>query len=557
MTKLSDLLQLSLLSITKLSLGSASYLSQILCYHSISDDGWQYCVSPAAFEVQLSWLSQIFEIVPLSLYIKNNQATPKPLLAITFDDGYADIYHVAFPIMKKLGIVGTVFLCKDPSSSLTDPQYPKSFMTKKMIQTLVSAGWSVGYHTLDHSDLSTLSSDELLESQIKPTGYPTKYFAYPMGHYDQYSIRFVAQYYQYGFTTDPISIDHSPFTMPRTMIEHIHSQLPVFQSLLTAKGLGIYHHYTRLMRLKANIFASKNMPRLHYPPQLSEFMLEKPFYPEDPSDSYYFGYYQKKSKLAFVKFWSAARRNLRYRWLQNEANFYQMFWSKLKPRLSKDQVVTIPRYHGSSFRDLPYLMIERIKATPISKLDHKVQVKMIGQVLSFLHQLSAVITKSELRLLPPRGPLYWVLLMPPVTLGALLRHRSHYKTIFSLACCFLLNLPWLISRKDRGVVHRDINEWNILKNKQGIILIDFQLACYGDPLVEIAIIMLKYYHQTLDFGLIASSDQVKLVVKDLRAKKALSAYVALFTLYDFYLNRKSTPEALKLAQDYMQGKITI
>ena len=147
--------------------------------------------------------------------------------------------------------------------------------------------------------------------------------------------------------------------------------------------------------------------------------------------------------------------------------------------------------------------------------------------------------------------------MPPVTLGALLRHRTHYKTIFSLACCFLLNLPWLISRKDRGIVHRDINEWNILKNKQGIILIDFQLACYGDPLVEIAIIMLKYYHQTLDFGLIASNDQVKLLVKDLRAKKALSAYVALFTLYDFYLNRESTPEALKLSQDYMQGKITI
>jgi peptidoglycan/xylan/chitin deacetylase (PgdA/CDA1 family) len=557
MTKFSDLIQLSLLATTKLSLDRVSYPNQILCYHSVSNDGWQYSVSETAFESQLSWLMQVFEIVPLSLFLKNNKSNSKSLLALTFDDGYSDIYHVAFPIMQRLGLVGTVFLCKKPSSNLINPQYPKSFMTKKMIQTLESAGWSIGYHTRDHSDLSTLTSDELLDTQIKPANYSTKYFAYPMGHYDRYSSRFVAQYYQYGFTTDPISFDHSPLTIPRTMIEHVHSELPIFQSLLTAKGLGRYHYYTRIMRFKARLFTSKNMPRQYYPPRISEFRLEKPFDPEDPSDSYYFGYYQKKSKLAFVKFWSATRHNLRYRWLQNEANFYRIFWSKLKSRLSQNQVVTIPHYYESSFQGLPYLMIERIEAIPISKLDHKVQVKMIGQVLSFLNQVTAVINRRELRLLPRRGPLYWMLLMPPVTLGALLRHPSHTKTIFSLACCFLVNLPWLILRKERGIVHRDINEWNILKNKRGIILIDFQLVCYADPLIEIAIIMLKYYHQTLDFGLITSSDQVRLVIKDLQAKKTLSAYVALFTLYDFYLNRDSTPEALKLAQDYMQGNINI
>ena len=72
-------------------------------------------VTPDTFHHQLAFLKKHFNIVPLSYFIDRTPNTqyPKPLCAITFDDGWRDNYEIAFPILRKHGLPATMFLTTD------------------------------------------------------------------------------------------------------------------------------------------------------------------------------------------------------------------------------------------------------------------------------------------------------------------------------------------------------------------------------------------------------------------------------------------------------------
>lgn len=90
----------------------------ILCYHRItdSDNGYRYLgISQDFFEQQILFLMKHFRILPFSEALERfKKASIKdPVLVLTFDDGYRDNYAYAFPILKKYGISGTIFLTTD------------------------------------------------------------------------------------------------------------------------------------------------------------------------------------------------------------------------------------------------------------------------------------------------------------------------------------------------------------------------------------------------------------------------------------------------------------
>jgi peptidoglycan/xylan/chitin deacetylase (PgdA/CDA1 family) len=69
------------------------------------------CVSPENFRSQISYISDRFQIVPL-IEIGRALAKGRPLenvVAITFDDGYADNLYEAAPILKRYHCPATVF----------------------------------------------------------------------------------------------------------------------------------------------------------------------------------------------------------------------------------------------------------------------------------------------------------------------------------------------------------------------------------------------------------------------------------------------------------------
>jgi peptidoglycan/xylan/chitin deacetylase (PgdA/CDA1 family) len=88
---------------------------QILTYHRVMPDAEPLaidCITVADFEIQVTRLSAHFRVVPLDQAWRESRAggLPPGTLCITFDDGYADNYLHAFPVLRKHGVPATIFL---------------------------------------------------------------------------------------------------------------------------------------------------------------------------------------------------------------------------------------------------------------------------------------------------------------------------------------------------------------------------------------------------------------------------------------------------------------
>jgi peptidoglycan/xylan/chitin deacetylase (PgdA/CDA1 family) len=94
----------------------------VYMYHSIGipdrEWKWSYLTTPyRQFEEQMKWLKRCgFTAIHFDQYydyIFNGKRLPKNPVILTFDDGYVDNYIFAYPIMKKYGMVGTVYINSD------------------------------------------------------------------------------------------------------------------------------------------------------------------------------------------------------------------------------------------------------------------------------------------------------------------------------------------------------------------------------------------------------------------------------------------------------------
>jgi peptidoglycan/xylan/chitin deacetylase (PgdA/CDA1 family) len=71
----------------------------------------------AGFEQGLDWLARRFRIVPLGQMIDDIAAGREPgrggEIAITFDDGLRNQFDLAYPVLRRLGVPATFFVCPD------------------------------------------------------------------------------------------------------------------------------------------------------------------------------------------------------------------------------------------------------------------------------------------------------------------------------------------------------------------------------------------------------------------------------------------------------------
>lgn len=87
----------------------------ILGYHRIAEvthDPYQMCVTPRNFAEQLHVIRQIAN--PVTLVELNEGlaagAIPRRAVCVTFDDGYADVLHEAYPLLAEYEVPATVFV---------------------------------------------------------------------------------------------------------------------------------------------------------------------------------------------------------------------------------------------------------------------------------------------------------------------------------------------------------------------------------------------------------------------------------------------------------------
>jgi len=169
----------------------------ILMYHHVSSvppnaDVYRrdLSVSPEQFDQQLRYLrAHGYHSVSLRdlLYALNRgwPLPPNPIV-LTFDDGYADAYNNAFPLLRKYGFTATFFVL----TAFADENRP-GYLTWTQIARMSRAGMEIGSHSKDHPDLrrrgrdflvwQILGSKQSIEAHTSQMVYA---FSYPSGQYD-------------------------------------------------------------------------------------------------------------------------------------------------------------------------------------------------------------------------------------------------------------------------------------------------------------------------------------------------------------------------------------
>src|SRR5581483_2153144 len=171
----------------------------VLCYHAVSED-WD-----ADLSVKPERLASQIELMLTrgyrgATFHEAVHSPPAPrTFAITFDDAYRSVIELAFPVLSRLGVPGTVFVPTGFTGSDRPMEWPGIDhwiggpheaellpMTWQDLATLARAGWEIGAHTRTHPHLTELD-DATLAEEIRASkrdiesrlGLDCRSFAYP------------------------------------------------------------------------------------------------------------------------------------------------------------------------------------------------------------------------------------------------------------------------------------------------------------------------------------------------------------------------------------------
>jgi peptidoglycan/xylan/chitin deacetylase (PgdA/CDA1 family) len=136
----------------------------------------------------MDWLAQNgfhpITLEDLNAYLNGERGLPARPVILTFDDGYADFYTTALPILRRHDFRAVAYVV---SGFIGRPGY----MTAAQVQAADRAGIEIGSHTVDHVNLTTQSSGNLryeltaskqaLEHLL---GHPVLSFCYPSGRFN-------------------------------------------------------------------------------------------------------------------------------------------------------------------------------------------------------------------------------------------------------------------------------------------------------------------------------------------------------------------------------------
>ncbi len=135
-------------------------------------------------------------------------------IALTFDDGYASVYEIAYPLLRARGMTATVYVISDfvgkdnrwRGQRADIPALP--LMTWDQIAELAENGWEIGAHTRTHPPLTQIDATRL-EDQIAGSqwaiqahiGRVARAFSYPYGVVNQKVKAAMLRYYDTAVTT--------------------------------------------------------------------------------------------------------------------------------------------------------------------------------------------------------------------------------------------------------------------------------------------------------------------------------------------------------------------
>jgi len=143
-------------------------LLSILTYHSLDESHSTLSVEPSEFALQMSCLAERgIQGVSLREALAHRDQYgdwPDQTVVLTFDDGFANFYQTAFPVLESYGFTATVFVVTGRMGRNSNWDTPGidslPLLTWEQAAEVSNAGIEIGSHTRNHRDLRRCSAQE-------------------------------------------------------------------------------------------------------------------------------------------------------------------------------------------------------------------------------------------------------------------------------------------------------------------------------------------------------------------------------------------------------------
>ena len=176
----------------------------VLCYHEVRPDRDDDCmnVKPEVFRQHIREFKEAgYTFLDVSDLRKPaaGSSLPEKSLLITFDDGYADNYNYAYPILREEQVPATFFVVSSTVGK-------DNRMTADQLRDMQANGMQIGSHTVNHEPLVTMNTKEIdfelrasQEALEKILGKPVYALAYPTGKVNEDVLDSTKKYYEIAF----------------------------------------------------------------------------------------------------------------------------------------------------------------------------------------------------------------------------------------------------------------------------------------------------------------------------------------------------------------------
>ena len=171
-------------------------------------------VTPKQFEKHIITVKNLgYKNLDVNELLEPSKSFHQKSVLFTFDDGFECVYTQAFPLLKKHGYSGAVFIVTGFIGREND--WDASFglrfrhLSEEQIIELDRSGWLIGSHSHTHPDLRKLTDREL-EAELRVSkerledivNHEVTAFAYPFGLHDKRVEKFLASVgYSIAFTS--------------------------------------------------------------------------------------------------------------------------------------------------------------------------------------------------------------------------------------------------------------------------------------------------------------------------------------------------------------------
>jgi peptidoglycan/xylan/chitin deacetylase (PgdA/CDA1 family) len=200
--------------------GRAALNVPILTYHYIRVNpdrydrlGFALSVTPSDFAAQMDWLA-VNGYHPITTedlygYLQGARGLPSKPVILTFDDGYADFFTTALPILLSHEFRAEEYVVSGFVGQA-------GYMSAAQVKEADRSGIEIGSHTVSHANLATVStgaswaqitqSKAFLEQLI---GHPVVSFCYPSGKFSSAVASQVAAAGYHDATTTRFGYSHT------------------------------------------------------------------------------------------------------------------------------------------------------------------------------------------------------------------------------------------------------------------------------------------------------------------------------------------------------------